>query len=107
MMDNKEKKKKKLWKKTPGSQKGLLFFKRKGTFFFKKYINQKEIKKIKTNLHSQYNARKQKSTVNVHVRETVKTMQKKPAIVEFSINIEGNDDHNFSNLNNRYEGKLE
>lgn len=29
----------------------------------------------------------------------------KPAIVGFSINIEGNDDHNFSNLNNIYEGQ--
>lgn len=45
--------------------------------------------------------------MKVHIKGDSENNAKKTAIVEFSINIEGNDDHNFSNLNNRYEGKLE
>lgn len=43
--------------------------------------------------------------MKVHVKGDSGNNAKKPAIVGFSINIEGNDDHNFSNLNNVYEGQ--
>ena len=43
--------------------------------------------------------------MKVHVKGETGNNAKKPAIVGFSINIEGNDDHNFSNLNNIYEGQ--
>lgn len=64
MMGNQEKKY--LWKNTLGSQKGLSFlkFKEKSTFLKKDLIQKPERNgKLKTNLPSQYDPRKQKSTM--------------------------------------------